>query len=82
MVWDAAPAGIRHPGDWNPPPGAVVVWSNAGGLGGGAGHIAISIGGGEMLTTSGTTVQIMPIRNNGYVPDSNYYGWMPPLVTA
>ena len=82
MVWDAAPAGIRHPGDWNPPPGAVVVWSNAGGLGGGAGHIAISIGRGEMPTTSGTTVQIMPIRNNGYVPDSNYYGWMPPLVTA
>src|SRR5690606_20849704 len=75
MVWDNAPATIRHPGDFNAPPGAVVVWSNANGLGGGAGHIAISIGGGEMLTTTGTTVQILPIRNNGYVPDANYYGW-------
>ena len=82
MVWTNAPASIRHPGDFNAPPGAVVVWSNAGGLGGGAGHIGISIGGGEMLTTSGTTVQIMPIRNNGYVPDANYYGWMPPVITA
>lgn len=82
LVWDAAPPSIRHPGDFNAPPGAVVVWSNAGGLGGGAGHIGISIGGGEMLSTSGTTVRIMPIRNNGYVPDANYYGWMPPLITA
>lgn len=82
MVWTNAPASIRHPGDFNAPPGAVVVWSNANGLGDGAGHIGISIGGGEMLTTTGTTVQIMPIRNNGYVPDSNYYGWMPPVITA
>ena len=81
QVWTNAPATIRHPGDWNAPPGAVVVWSNAGGLGGGAGHIAISIGGGEMISTSGSTVQIMPIRGNGYVPDANYYGWMPPVIT-
>ena len=82
QVWDNAPASLRHPGDFDAPPGAVVVWSNAGGLGGGAGHIGISIGGGQMLTTTGTTVQILPIRNNGYVPDANYYGWMPPLITA
>ena len=82
MVWDGAPAAIRHPGDFNPPPGAVVVWSNAGGLGGGAGHIGISIGGGQMLSTSDTTVRIMSIRNNGYVPDGNYLGWLPPLITA
>lgn len=81
QVWTNAPPGSQHPGDWNAPPGAVVVWSNAGGLGGGAGHIAISIGGGEMISTSGTTVRIMPIRNNGYVPDANYYGWMPPVIT-
>lgn len=81
QVWTNAPASIRHPGDWNAPPGAVVVWSNAGGLGGGAGHIAISIGGGEMISTSGSTVRIMPIRGNGYVPDANYYGWMPPVIT-
>ncbi len=81
QVWTNAPASIRHPDDWTPPPGAVVVWSNAGGLGGGAGHIAISIGGGEMISTSGSTVRIMPIRGNGYVPDANYYGWMPPVIT-
>ena len=82
QVWANAPAVIQHPGDFNAPPGTVVVWSNAGGLGGGAGHIGISIGGGQMLSTSNTTVRIMPIRNNGYVPDSNYLGWMPPLITA
>jgi len=81
QVRTSAPASIRHPGDWNPPPGAVVVWSNAGGLGGGAGHIGISIGGGKMISTSNTTVRMMPIRNNGYVPDANYYGWMPPVIT-
>ncbi len=81
QVWTNAPASIRRPGDWNPPPGAVVVWSNAGGLGGGAGHIGISIGGGDMISTSGSTVRIMPIRGNGYVPDANYYGWMPPVIT-
>ncbi len=81
QVWTNAPATIRHPGDFNPPPGAVVVWSNAGGLGGGAGHIGISIGGGKMISTSDTAVRIMPIRNNGYVPDVNYYGWMPPVIT-
>ena len=42
---------------------------------------AISIGGGEMISTSGSTVRIMPIRGNGYVPDANYYGWMPPVIT-
>ncbi len=81
-VWTHAPESLLHRGDWNPPPGAVVVWSNAGGLGGGAGHIAISIGGGEMISTSGSTVRIMPIRANNYVPDGNYVGWMPPLITA
>ena len=81
-VWTHAPENLLHRGDWNPPPGAVVVWSNAGGLGGGAGHIAISIGGGEMISTSGSTVRIMPIRANNYVPDGNYVGWMPPLITA
>lgn len=81
-VWTHAPQNLLHRRDWNAPPGAVVVWSNAGGLGGGAGHIGISIGGGKMISTSGSTVRIMPIRGNGYVPDANYVGWMPPLVTA
>lgn len=81
-VWTSGPENLKHHGDWNPPPGAVVIWSNAGGLGGGAGHIGISIGGGQMISTSNTTVRIMPIRGNNYVPDSNYVGWMPPLITA
>ncbi len=78
-----APASIRHPGDRNPPRGAVLVWDNNGvgcsSSGVCAGHIAIALGNRQMVTTTGTTVQVMAI--DAYVDMGHYYGWMPPLVT-
>lgn len=77
QVWTDAPASIRHPGDRNPPRGAVLVWDPR--SGDGAGHIAIALGDGQMVTTTGTTVQVLPI--DGYADMAHYYGWMPPLIT-
>jgi hypothetical protein len=57
-----------------PPAGAWVVWSGPHP----AGHIAVSIGGGRMITTTGGAITEMGvgeyIRDWGY-----YYGWMCPV---
>lgn len=79
QVWTNAPERLHHPKDTNPPPGAVVVWSNAGNMGRGAGHIAISVGGGKMLSTGPNGIETMDIAS--YAP-ANYYGWMPPKVAS
>jgi cell wall-associated NlpC family hydrolase len=72
LVWTLGPAQLRHPSG-TPPRGAVVVWSSA--IGGGHGHIAISLGDGRMVSTTDSEVAVLPIR--GYA-DSAYLGWMPP----
>ena len=77
QVWDNAPAELRHPGDYDAPRGAVVIWD--GSIGGGAGHIAISLGDGRMVTTTRGAVDIRPIR--GFA-SSAYLGWMPPYFTS
>jgi cell wall-associated NlpC family hydrolase len=72
MVWTLGPPALRHAGG-NAPRGAVVVWSSA--IGGGHGHIAISLGDGRMVSTTDGAISILPIR--GFA-DSAYLGWMPP----
>lgn len=72
LVWTQAPAELRHT-TGTPPAGAVVVWSSA--IGGGHGHIAISLGDGRMVSTTDSAVSILPIAG---FSDSAYYGWMPP----
>ena len=76
-VWDNAPAALRHPRDFAPPRGAVVLWSSS--IGGGAGHIAISLGAGQMITTTRGAIAITNIR--GFA-DHAYLGWMPPYFTS
>ncbi|MGB7964146.1 MAG: transglycosylase SLT domain-containing protein, partial [Propionicimonas sp.] len=73
QVWDNAPAALRHPRDDDAPRGAVVLWDAS--IGGGSGHIAISLGDGRMITTTSGAVAIRPIR--GFAPAA-YLGWMPP----
>lgn len=72
LVWTRSPSAL-HRTSGIPPRGAVVVWSSA--IGGGHGHIAISLGDGRMVSTTSGAVSILPIKG---FSDSAYYGWMPP----
>lgn len=72
LVWTQSPPDLHHT-DGTPPRGAVVVWSSA--IGGGHGHIAVSLGDGRMVSTTSSEVAILPIR--GFADDA-YLGWMPP----
>jgi hypothetical protein len=76
-VWDHAPVALRHARDFSPPRGAIVLWDSS--IGGGAGHIAISLGGGQMVTTTRGAVAITSIRG---FSDSGYLGWMPPYFRS
>ena len=77
QIWDNIPSKYRHAGDSSPPPGAIPVWSSA--AGGGAGHAAVSIGDGMMITTgnAGNGWKIEKKRIQGYT--SGYLGWIPPM---
>lgn len=77
QVWDNAPAALHHDRDYNAPRGAILLWSPA--IGGGSGHIAISLGSGQMVTTTRGAVAIRPIR--GFA-DHAYLGWMPPYFAS
>jgi len=72
LVWTQSPAHLHHT-DTVPPAGALVVWSSA--IGDGHGHIAVSLGDGRMVSTTGGPVSVLPIR--GFADDA-YLGWMPP----
>lgn len=73
-VWEKAPsAAKKSPGDYSPPAGALCLWS--GQFGGGAGHIAISVGGGWMVGTGSSSIRRM--RVDEYRSPA-YYGAMTP----
>ncbi len=72
QVWTHSPAAL-HQVSGTPPRGAVVVWSSA--IGDGHGHIAVSLGDGRMVSTTGGAVAVLQIR--GFADDA-YLGWMPP----
>lgn len=76
-VWDNAPADLRHPHDYDPPRGAIALWNSS--IGGGSGHIAISLGDGQMITTTRGAIAITHIR--GFA-DHAYLGWMPPYFVS
>jgi hypothetical protein len=72
LVWTRSNAALHH--FTHPAPrGAIVVWSNA--IGGGHGHVGISLGNGRMVSTTGGPIAILQTR--GFA-DSAYFGWMPP----
>ena len=77
QVWAHAPASLRHARDFTAPRGAVLLWD--GSIGGGAGHIAISLGGGKMVTTTRGAVGIRSFRG---FSDGAYLGWMPPYFRS
>lgn len=74
--WAAIPSTQRHPGDVNPPAGSLVFW------GGGAGHVALSVGNGQVVSTdyprSGITSQTsISSITNGW--GKSYLGWSVPV---
>lgn len=77
-VWRQAPDRMKHPRDTSAPLGALVCWGT--GLGA-AGHIALSIGGGRMITTGVNGGRVAQMRIADYSP-SNYLGWMPPYFAV
>jgi hypothetical protein len=77
QVWDNAPPQLHRPRDFDAPRGALLLWSSA--IGGGSGHIAISLGGGQMVTTTRGAVAVRSIR--GFA-DHAYLGWMPPYFVS
>lgn len=76
--WQGTPTSLKHPGDWNAPAGALMYWS---GGSTGAGHVAISLGNGSIISTDATgpgTVGVIDAR----VPTNKwghpYLGWTTP----
>lgn len=77
--WNSIPPGDKHPGDTNPPAGALVFWT---GGSSGAGHVALSLGGGKIISTdyprSGITSQTdINAITNGW--GEHYAGWSTPV---
>lgn len=77
LVWDNAPASMHHDRDFDAPRGALLLWNSR--IGGGHGHIAISLGGGRMITTTRGAVTTAHIT--GFA-DHAYLGWMPPYFRS
>ncbi|MEU1377271.1 transglycosylase SLT domain-containing protein [Streptomyces triculaminicus] len=76
--YDVVPKGMQHPGDRNPPPGALMYWDT----GSRAGHIAVYIGNGQIVSND--------ILRKGYIDvvdadqiekkwGAKYVGWTPPV---
>jgi hypothetical protein len=76
--WQSTPASLRHPGDWNAPAGALMYWS---GGSTGAGHVAISLGNGSIISTDATGPGVVGVID-AKVPTNKwghpYLGWSIP----
>lgn len=73
--WNATPANLKHPGDMQAPPGALMYW------GGGAGHVALSLGNGSIVSTDiggDGTVSTVPATAITQKWGKSYLGWTYP----
>ena len=66
--WSYMPSGTQHGTDYDAPAGAVLCWSHP--------HTAISVGNGQMITTTGSTIQKMGITK--YLGMGSWLGWKYP----
>lgn len=79
VQWATMPANVKHPGDNNPPQGALVFW------GGGYGHVAISDGQGGIYSTdipSAGTVSHVAGDYPSRVWGKPYLGWSEPYFSG
>jgi hypothetical protein len=77
--WQATPSSLKHPGDWNAPAGALMYWS---GGSTGAGHVALSLGNGSIISTDATgpgTVGQISARTPTDKWGHPYLGWAFPF---
>lgn len=73
----AMPTGLRHDGDRNPPPGALLFWST----GTRAGHVALYVGGGMVASNDievDGQISIVPASDIETRWGATYVGWSPP----
>lgn len=73
--WQATPQNLKHSGDWNAPAGALMFWA---GGNTGAGHVAISLGNGSIISTDATgpgVVGQIPARTPTDKWGHQYLGW-------
>lgn len=74
--WEAAPG--KHPGDLNPPPGALVFWAT----GDPAGHVALAAGAGTVLSNDiggAGTISLVRLSDLTTRWGATYLGWAPPF---
>lgn len=75
--FSVAPAPLRHPGDRNPPPGALLFWNT----GHRAGHVALSVGNGLIASNdieSRGRISIVPMDAPERRWGARYVGWTAP----
>jgi hypothetical protein len=71
------PPSMRHDGDRNPPPGALLFWDT----GGRAGHVALYLGGGLIASNDivqAGAISIVPATEIERKWGATYVGWAPP----
>lgn len=76
-AWQVSP--YKHAGDTRPPQGALVYWGPR--IGGGAGHVAISLGNGDMVSTHSKGGKPAVYRIGSLSPE-NYLGWTAPALAG
>jgi hypothetical protein len=76
--WQAIPGKYKHPGDKNPPKGALVFWSTPT-----DGHVALGMGGGSVASTDihgrGTVATVSIAAVDRWLTKGNYLGWAEPF---
>ena len=73
-------AGLVHLNDANPPTGALAFWGPSADNNG-DGHVAVSIGSGQVIGTYGTARSVAPVQQYpiSRITDAPYLGWAFPL---
>lgn len=75
--YTVVPASMRHDGDRNPPPGALMYWTT----GHRAGHIAVYVGDGKVASNDILRVGYIDVVDAGLIESkwgAKYVGWTPP----
>ncbi|MCB0877578.1 MAG: C40 family peptidase [Thermoleophilia bacterium] len=76
--WQIMPDSMKHRGDSNPPPGALVFWDTGAGR---AGHVAVYLGDGKIASNDirrSGKIDIVPLSEISKKWGAKYLGWTPP----